>query len=1133
MAEEEKKGTENFSGKDKLFPGEYNGQAGPEIVRIVSSCLDDILHWESPSLPEMLTGIAGSQKSLVIAAAMKKYRQVLVIVPQQKDVLSCMQDLKFFTGEAEILPFPIVEEASFQVTFTGTERFRDRMRALGALLSRKPCIVVATAVEAAQKIPSPAAVEEGTLTLDLGKGYDREELLEKLVSMGYERTVQVERCGHFSVRGDIVDIFPINHPHPVRLEFFGDETDSIRSFHEDTQRSICSLERVHILPLRQEGRSDSSVFSYIKDGVLFYDEPQRSEENLKAYFREESANKERAFPWDEMVRFGRQTGAKSIVFSLLNRALTGFRFEKAVTWKGHGMANYQRQLSIFSEDLKSQLHRGEKVFLLVPRPSEEKEIEDMLSEQHIPFSHDLEEGNLILVRAVLSGGFELENPKLAVITAGDILGRQKVRTFRSRNKSKGNRIRYFSDLNPGDYVVQDMYGIGKYLGLKTIELSGIHRDYIAIQYAGSDKLYLPVEQISTLEKYIGPEGETPKLHKMNGAVWERIRSKTRKSIEELAEKLLDVYAKREIIRGIAFAPDTAEQREFEDSFPYVETEDQLTAVESIKKAMEKPVPMDMLLCGDVGFGKTEVAMRAVFKCVMSGYQAMVLCPTTVLVEQHYKNFQERMEPFGVNVVVLNRFTKPKDRKKILADLKSGAVDVIIGTHAVLNTKVECRRLGLLVVDEEQRFGVVQKEKWKSISEGIDVLALSATPIPRTLHMSLSGVRDMVTITTPPLNRHSIQTYVTEYDDAIVRDAVLREKERGGQTYFVYNRIESISAMENHLRNILPKEVRIAVAYGRMDGASLEQIMMDFYERKFDVLLCTTLIENGLDQPNANTMLIYDADKLGLSQIYQMRGRIGRSDKIARAWFFYRKGKVLSEVAEKRLNTIREFTELGSGFKVAMRDLEIRGAGNLLGSAQHGNIAVVGFAAYCTMLEDAIERLRAVRENKPVPAKLPNTTIEFRQDAYLDRAYIEDEEQKMEVYRRLASVESEEALQDLVDEVIDRFGSPSRPAERLFHISEVRMKARKLGIGSIIDEGKSVLISWAEESFMKGWNPCYLPKEWIPYLHFLPGSPARLRVFKEEKGRDNYRWILSLLDELAEEVREGHEKSARQSPSDTV
>lgn len=444
--------------------------------------------------------------------------------------------------------------------------------------------------------------------------------------------------------------------------------------------------------------------------------------------------------------------------------------------------------------------------------------------------------------------------------------------------------------------------------------------------------------------------------------------------------------------------------------------------------------------------------------------------------------------------------------------------MVIGTHAVLNKKVECRKLGLLVVDEEQRFGVVQKEKWKSWSSGIDVLTLSATPIPRTLHMSLTGVRDMVTITTPPSNRHAIQTYVTEYDDTIVRDAILREKERGGQTYFVYNRIESMPAMLDHLRSILPENVTIGVAYGRMEGRQLEKVMLDFYDEKYDVLLCTTLIENGLDQPNANTMLVYDADRMGLSQIYQMRGRVGRSEKIARAWFFYRKGKVLSEVAEKRLDTIREFTELGSGFKVAMRDLEIRGAGNLLGAAQHGNIASVGFATYCTMLEEAVERLRAKRENRPLPKKLPNTTIEFRQDAYLDESYISNEEQKMEIYRRLAAVENDKALSDLIDEVVDRFGTPTRPVEKLFHISRIRVKARQLGIGSIMDSGASFVITWADEEPMRGWNPMKLPRTMLPYIRLLPGHMAKMNINKKAITGDEMKWMAQFMDEMYKEVK---------------
>ena len=1088
---------------------------GPALAGKAEALLSSSLE-EKGKKPLLITGISGSQKAMAAAALLRKYHQAVIIVPEQKDIFRWEEDLGFFAPDLDVAPFPLVEDSGFQVTFSGTERLRDRMQSLAKLMSKKPVVIVADSVEAAQKIEGPLHLKDRTFTLSLGEEKDRDELIEKLVSLGYERVDQVERCGHFAVRGDIVDIYPISDAHPVRVEFFGDEIDSIRSFDEDSQRSIETLESTMILPISVGGEKDAVLTDYLENGVIMYEEPQRAEESLKRYFKEERENRNRALTWEALIREGRKQKNGEVLFSLLNRSLTGFTSPRSLGWQGQSMTNYQRQIPVFIEDLKALLKKDWTVTVAIPRASEKEELKGILGDYDIPLSGEEVKGAVRLVNGVLSEGFELPQEKMALMTAGDILGKQKIR--RVKGAGKGRKIRYFSDLNVGDYVVQDVHGIGKYLGIKTIELSGVHRDYIAIQYAGNDKLYLPVEQISTLEKYIGPEGGTPVLSKMGEAHWEKIRSKARKSIEELAERLLDIYAKREITRGIAFAPDTAEQREFEDTFPYVETEDQLTAIEAIKRAMEKPIPMDMLLCGDVGFGKTEVAMRAVFKCVMSGYQAMVLCPTTVLSQQHYKNFKDRMEGFGVNVAVLNRFTSLKEKREILRKLKDGELDVIIGTHAVLNKKVECQKLGLLVVDEEQRFGVVQKEKWKSWSAGIDVLTLSATPIPRTLHMSLTGVRDMVTITTPPSNRHAIQTYVTEYDDFIVKDAILREKERGGQTYFVYNRIETMGAMLDHLRQVLPEDITIGVAYGRMDGRQLEQVMMDFYEGRYDVLLCTTLIENGLDQPNANTMLVYDADRMGLSQIYQMRGRVGRSEKIARAWFFYRKRKVLSEVAEKRLDTIREFTELGSGFKVAMRDLEIRGAGNLLGAAQHGNIASVGFATYCSMLEDAVERLRAKREHRPLPKKLPNTTIEFRQDAYLDSDYIANEEQKMEIYRRLASVENDKALSDLIDEVVDRFGSPTKPVEKLFAISKIRVKARNLGIGSILDGGENFVITWVDEDPMRGWNPMDLPKTMIPYIRILAGRNTKMNINKKGISGDPMKWIASFMEELEKEVK---------------
>lgn len=1060
----------------------------------------------------MVCGADGAQKAWIAEALRQADAPMVLIVPEHRDIPQWEEDLQFFAPHGEILPFPVVEKADFAVTFTGTEALRGRMQALAALLQRRPCVILASAVEAAQKLPAPAALLGKQLEIHLGDVLERERFLADLVAYGYERVDQVERCGHFAVRGDIIDVFAINEAHPFRLEFFDDEVDGLRRFDEEDQRSIDTLDRCVIFPLATEGEETGCLADYAGNALFIYDEPQRGEERLKAYLREEKENRERCVSWVQLTA----PRGKRVVFSLLNRSLPEFSARSTLMWKGQGATNYQRQFALFADEISYRLRDGWRVGILCPRPSEEEEIRSALRERGLSLSETLEEGHAAVLSGIITKGFELPEWKLALFAAGDVLGKPKVRRFRSAGK--GQQVRFFSDLKQGDYVVQKVHGIGRYIGLRTIEIDGMHRDYVTIQYAGGDKLYLPMEQITTLEKYIGPEGQTPTLSKMGGASWEKIRSKARESIQELAERLLAIYAKREITSGIAFDRDTPEQREFEEAFPYVETPDQLSAVEAIKRAMEKPEPMDMLLCGDVGFGKTEVAMRAVFKCVMSGYQSVVLVPTTVLSEQHYQTFCERMERFGVRVAVLNRFCTAKEKKAILRGAADGSVDVLIGTHAILSKKIECKRLGLLVVDEEQRFGVVQKEKWKSRDSAIDVLTLSATPIPRTLHMSLTGVRDMVTIAQPPSNRHAIQTYVTEYDDRIAQEAILREKARGGQAYFIYNRIDSIDAMAAHLRTLLPEDISIGIAHGRMNGDALEQVMFDFFQGKYDVLLCTTLIENGVDQPNANTMIVYDADRMGLSQLYQMRGRVGRSDRIARAYFFYRRGKVLSEVAEKRLESIREFTELGSGFKIAMRDLEIRGAGNLLGAAQHGNIAAVGFATYCTMLDDAIRRLKAERQHQPTPKKLPDTVIEFMQDAYIDEKYIARPEQKIEIYRRLASVVSEKELEDLLGEVIDRFGTPTPPVEKLFAAARLRVLARTIGIGSLVSDGDSYLLTWADTDLAEGLDILKLPKPLLAKLRVLPQAPARVKIKKAAVPGDPVKWLTDFLALLHEEIR---------------
>ena len=755
------------------------------------------------------------------------------------------------------------------------------------------------------------------------------------------------------------------------------------------------------------------------------------------------------------------------------------------------MTSFERQIPLLTDEIKQWHRLNHQVVLVLNNQQRREGIERALEGENIAFIHSdtwiAKPNTVVILKGLLTDGFELPNSHLVVVVEGNIYGQQK-RKLRNKPK-KGQEINYFTDLTPGDYVVHNMHGIGKYIGLKTIETEGIHRDYIEIAYAGTDKLFLPANNLDQLQKYIGNEGDVPRINKMGGRDWSKVVTKAKKSIDDLADKLVEIYAQREITEGFAFLPDQPWQQEFEDAFPYEETEDQLQATAEIKESMERPVPMDRLLAGDVGFGKTEVAMRAIFKAVMSGKQVAVLVPTTVLAQQHFQTFLNRFAPFGVKVDVLNRFRTTSEKKQILKGVEDGSIDVLIGTHSLLNKKVVFKDLGMLVVDEEQRFGVAQKEKWKEWASNIDVLTLSATPIPRTLHMSLVGVREMSVINTPPEERLPVQTYVVEYDMNLIADAIKRELARGGQVYFVYNRVASINHMGELLESALPG-LRYAVAHGQMTGRQIEEIMTDFYEGHYDVLLSTSIIETGLDIPNANTIIIYDADRLGLSQLYQMRGRVGRSRRRAYAYFMYRPDKILSEAAEKRLKAIEEFTELGAGFKLAMRDLEIRGAGNLLGSQQHGNIASVGFGMYVSMLEEAI----AKAQNKEVERDVSiDPAIDLEVDAFIDDAYIKDSARKISVYQRLLHIKSKEQLDDMTDELIDRFGTPTDPVDRLLRIAQIKEQARLLGIKSIVRRDKQLTIHWYDDSKMADWDMGAVREDLWKKMKFMDTKPATLYV----------------------------------------
>ena len=1007
-------------------------------------------------------GLGGSAKSAYAAHVLAKTdKNAVIVVPTTEQVNGWLTDLQYFSPQLRVYTYPLVQHTVFTTTTKSLELAAKQMEALTALRGSRQAVVVATAEEAAQFVTAPQKIDDAVLSFKVGEDYERESILSGLVSGGYERSDLVDRRGLFSVRGDIIDIYPLNEKEPIRLEFFGDTLENIRYFNEQTQKSSIKTDSVCILPFALAYDKDdekTTLLDYGNNGIIIWDEGNRIKEELKKSFSESIERKNEAAKWRSLA--GEKRTAVQLVLSLLAQSVSELETDETVSITSKTVAGFRKEFTLLKDELGHWRERDYRIIFVISGEKRAASLNGWLKQNEfyaLPLTETGKDTGIFISSGEIRNGFEFPYAKTVVIAEKDIYGTQKKRL--RRHTENGQEINAFTDLHAGDYVVHDTHGIGKYVGIKTIETDGVHKDYLEIHYSGHDVLYVPTDQIQFLQRYIGNEGEAPRLSRMGGADWKKARAKAQKSIDNLAEKLVALYAKREITDGYAFPPDTPFQQEFEEAFPYEETQDQLKAVAAIKESMEKPVPMDCLVCGDVGFGKTEVAVRAAFKAVMGGKQVAVLVPTTVLAQQHYQTFSERFRSFGVVCDVLNRFRSIKERKEILQKVEAGQIDVLIGTHSILNKNVKFKDAGLLIVDEEQRFGVAQKEKWKTWATGIDVLTLSATPIPRTLHMSLVHLRQMCLIETPPTERLPVQTYVTEYDGAIVRDVIMREKRRGGQVFFVYNRVATMERMKVELEALVP-EVTIGMAHGQMTGSVLEANMFDFYEGEYDVLLCSSLVENGLDIANANTIIVYDADRFGLSQLYQMRGRVGRSHRTAYAYFLYRRNKILNEVAEKRLQAVKEFTELGSGFKIAMRDLEIRGAGNLLGREQHGNIAGVGFVMYVQMLEEAVNRLRNEGYTKTVDVR---TTLEVRVDAFIDDTYIEHGGQKIEMYQRLALVRTEEALEELKNELTDRFGKPTRAVQNLLKATHLRIRAQKDLVLSVSQKGIGLEFRWKDEA----------------------------------------------------------------------
>lgn len=1039
----------------------------------------------------VVTGLSGSCKSVFLAALHKgcSCGSMAVFTATREEIRTYRREFSYLYPELPMQELYPVDLPRVQAETQSLELQAGRTAALRFLKGEEQGIVFITAEAWQQKQFKPSSIDEQVLTITVGSSYSQQSVLETLVAFGYERTDQVDAIGQFCLRGDILDIYPINSNRPMRIEWFDEEIDAVRSFDIDNQRSIRSFDEIRIVPLTitEDTECSASVFDYCdEDTLLIIDEPVKTFEMLEKLAKENKAYSDELLETEVLKQLCAEN--RTVLVSAL--AHSYFKDVPAVNIPVRGIAPYNKNIALLQEDLKNWLADGITPVIMQTSAIKARGFADNLVNYGIDavFADSaLEHDKVNVMFGELDHGFRFWDENWLLLTENDIFGMQKRKRLHSKNQ--GKQLEYFSDIKAGDYVVHKIHGIGRYVGVENIAVDGVHRDYLLLNYAGDDKLYVPVEQVSMLHKYVGNEGSVPRLSKMGGADWKRTTAKAAKAITELAEELLRLYAQRQIQPGHAFSPDTQWQKDFEDSFPYEETADQLRAIKEIKADMEKPQPMERLLCGDVGYGKTEVAIRAAFKAVMDSKQVAVMVPTTVLAQQHYLTFKERMSNFGVQVAMLNRFCTAKEQKRVIGLLEEGRIDILIGTHRLLQSDIVFHDLGLLIIDEEQRFGVAQKEKIKQWRTGIDVLTLSATPIPRTLHMALVSSRDMSVIESPPEDRLPVETFVAEYNDGMIKEALERELRRGGRIYYIHNRVSGLEAIAGKLRKLVPG-INIKIAHGQMNEDTLEDAMVAFYEGTCDVLLCTTIVENGLDVPLANTIIIDGAENFGLSQLYQMRGRVGRSSRLAYAYFVYKPNKALSEIAEKRLQAIRDFTELGAGFKIAMRDLEIRGAGNLLGPQQHGHITGIGFAAYCEMLEETIKRLK---NGSPAAAPEPEPIIEIVAEAYIPDGYIADPRYKMELYRRFADMQYSQR-DDLLDEIIDRFGNPPEELETLWRIASLRSLCRILKIKGITARQNEIRIVFSEHTQVSSEAVIKLINEYKGRIVFKNGKEAQL-LFK--------------------------------------
>lgn len=1129
-------------------------------------------------VPCAVTGVSNIHKALAVTG-LSRLGACLVICDDEASALRMMSDINEMSGEETACFYPAKDLNFAYMEGISREYERKRLESLSNIIQGKRRILVASMEACLQGTIPESKLREYSFDISVGKEIVLEDLERRLLAAGYSRTDQVEGQAQFSVRGSIVDIFPVQEKRPVRLELWGDEVDTLSYFDTESQRRTDTLEEISVFPAleiifpdRNElaGKLESlaksvrgkmtdkirehiyrdidtvksgitltnldkyyalayeetaSVFDYFKDGMCVISEYSNCIEKGRA--AQSQLSEDIKILYNDGILFrrldgfylelpqaeSRITAMRSVFLDTFMRSNNGIKFKKLINTDCRQTSVWGGNIINLEEELKGLCENGYCTIVLAGSEKTVPIIVKDLCDEGIPAeilteNSRLTENKVYVRTGSLSAGFDFPDVKCACITQMKAMSAKKKK---SKHKS-GEEIKSLSDIHNGDLVVHSMYGIGRFKGIQNLETNGVKKDYITIQYAGTDVLYVPVTQLDLVSKYIGPQDESGvKLHKLNSTEWSKTRNRVRSAVKDMAEELTKLYAQRQMAKGYAFSPDNDWQNDFEERFDYQETDDQLRSIQEIKEDMQKPVPMDRLLCGDVGFGKTEVALRAAFKCMLDGKQCAILVPTTVLAWQHYQTAIKRFQHFPIKVELLSRFRKPKEQQAIIRELKRGTIDLIIGTHRLVQKDVEFKDLGLAIIDEEQRFGVAHKEKFKENFKGVDMLTLSATPIPRTLNMALSGIRDMSVIEEPPMDRHPVQTYVIEHNPAVIANAISKEMRRGGQVYYIHNRIDSIMRTVAQLQEMIP-EARIAVAHGQIGENELSEIWRQVVEHEVDILVCTTLIETGVDVPNVNTLIIEDADRLGLSQLYQLRGRVGRSNRRAFAYFTFRRGKVLTEVAAKRLDAIREFTQFGSGFHIAMRDLEIRGAGSVLSGRQHGHMEAVGYDMYLRLLNEAI----AEQKGEVLPPSPEDCLVDISIDAYIPEGYIENPAQRIDAYRKIASIVTDEDSSDVLDELIDRFGEPPKSVMGLISVALMRNTASASGIKEIKQSGENVLF------FIRALEPEQIQSLLGKYknrVRFFDGSKPyfHVKLDKKQKASD-------LMNEVIQTIKLENEKS---------